>query len=83
MRGVSSAARLADYPPRSGRLVLLAMLVAFVLVGLFQRHHDNAAVAAVAAVVATVLLVLVLRPEREPAVEDGGRDREVAELARG
>jgi len=40
-------------------------------------------VAAVAAVVATVLLVLGLRPEREPAVEDGCQDREVPELARG
>jgi predicted MFS family arabinose efflux permease len=40
-------------------------------------------VAAIAAVVATVLLVLALRPVREPAVQDGGQDREVPELARG
>jgi predicted MFS family arabinose efflux permease len=40
-------------------------------------------VAAIAALVAGVLLVLALRPVREPAVEDGGRDRDVAELARG
>jgi signal transduction histidine kinase len=66
MRGVSSAARLADYPPRSGRLVLLAMLVAFVLVGLFQRHHDNAAVAAVAAVVAIGAGALMVQPRGVP-----------------
>ncbi|MFL6121049.1 MFS transporter [Actinophytocola sp.] len=40
-------------------------------------------VAAIAAVVAVLLLVVVLRPVREPAVEDGGQDREVAQLARG
>jgi signal transduction histidine kinase len=66
MPGVSSAARLADYPPRSGRLALLAMLVAFVLVGLFQRPHDNAAVAAVAALVAIGAGALMVQPRGVP-----------------
>jgi predicted MFS family arabinose efflux permease len=39
--------------------------------------------AAVAALAALVLLVLVLRPVREPAVEDRRQDGEVPELARG
>jgi predicted MFS family arabinose efflux permease len=39
--------------------------------------------AGVVALLAIGLLVLVSRPVREPAVEDGGQDREVPELARG
>jgi predicted MFS family arabinose efflux permease len=40
-------------------------------------------VSAIAAVAAALLLVLALRPVRQVAVEDGGDDREVPELARG
>ncbi|MGB3442514.1 MAG: MFS transporter [Actinophytocola sp.] len=40
-------------------------------------------IAGIVGLFAIGLLVLVSRPVREPAVEDGGQDREVPELARG
>jgi len=66
MRGVSSPARLANYLPRGGRWAVLGMLVTFTLIGLFQRHHDNEALAVLAALVAIGGGVLMIEPRGVP-----------------
>lgn len=58
MRGVS---RQPDYVPRAGAWIVLGLLVVFALVGLFQNHHDNVALAVAGAVVAVGGGALMLR----------------------
>jgi predicted MFS family arabinose efflux permease len=80
-------------PANSGLLLSLNASAIYLGVGLsgisggvvidLAGIHALPPAAAIAALAAMVLLVFGLRPVREVAVEDGGEDREVPELARG